>query len=562
VTEFFLLLVGHRLDAFLFRLLDFLVIELELLEGGHGLAGFLHPALDHGGDQRAQLRRAALALIAGGELEAEAVLHRPGLVEALEKGDGLGVVAAVDPGLGEVVVELADGLLDGLGLIRIRLLDVAEGDELLERGLGIGGGNLLVRRVHAVVAGHRVPAGDALDGGGRIFINVQQHLAVHVLADRQAEEVEQGRADIDQAGAVDPLVLADAGALGGEDAELAVLGGRTGGLARDVAQAQVVRVEAMVGHQDDGGVVAGQVQQGAEHRIMIEVAHFHAVVEDAEVPVIHLRPLRRVVFHERVAEVVDGVVIDAHQVPRLVLDQRGGGGVDAGAIGDDLGERLDARVLLRLVEVLAAHAIEAGQEGAEIVLGQLRRVEAQVLEVADEPLRVDGFRLERPGVRVVGMAAGLLVVIGDHHALGQRLGGVGRPPADGDGVFPLLVEDVPDRLGLAREIGDRADAAGDGIGLGKAEDAVFVRALAGGDGGPQRGAERGLEGGDVAHHALLEEAGEVGHFPGVEQRVDDFPVGGVPTDEQDFAGRGRGGGGRKRGQIVRHGHDGGFSTLK
>ena len=53
VAELFLLLVGHRLDAFLFRLLDFLVIELELREGGHGLAGFLHPALDHGGDERA-----------------------------------------------------------------------------------------------------------------------------------------------------------------------------------------------------------------------------------------------------------------------------------------------------------------------------------------------------------------------------------------------------------------------------------------------------------------------------------------------------------------------------
>jgi len=64
---------------------------------------------------------------------------------------------------------------------------------------------------------------------------------------------------------------------------------------------------------------------------------------------------------------------------------------------------------------------------------------------------------------------------------------------------------------------------------------VFVRALAGGDGGPQRGAERGLEGGDIAHHAFFKEAGEVGHFPGIDERVDDFPIGGVPADEEDFS---------------------------
>ncbi len=542
-AEFFLFLVAHRLDALLLRLLGFLGVELEFLKGGDGLAGFLHAALADGGDQRAQLGAAALALVAGGELETEAVLHRPRPVEALEDGHGLGVVAAVDPRLGEVVVELAHGLLDGLGLVGIRLVDVAEGDELLEGGLGIGGGDLLVRRVHAVIAGDGVPAGDAGDFHGRVFVDVDEHLAVHVLADWQAEEVEQGRADIDQAGAVHALVLADAGALGGEDAELAVLGSRAGGLARDVAQAQVVRVEAVVGHEDHGGVLTRESEQGAEHRIVIEVAHFHAVVEDLVVPVVHLRPLRRVIFHERVAEVVDGVVIDAHQVPGLVLDQGGGGGVDAGAVRDDLGERLDARVLFRLVEVLAGHAVEAGQERTEVVLVQLRGMEAEVLEVADEALRMDGFRLERPFVGLVAAAVGFLVVVGNHHAVAERLGGVGRPPADGDGVFPLLVEDIPDGLGLAREIGDRADAAGDRVRLGEAEDTMLVRALAGGDGGPERGAERGLEGGDVAHHAFFKKARKVGHFAGVEQRVDDLPVRGVPADEQHFAGRGRRGGG-------------------
>jgi len=46
-------------------------------------------------------------------------------------------------------------------------------------------------------------------------------------------------------------------------------------------------------------------------------------------------------------------------------------------------------------------------------------------------------------------------------------------------------------LGLAGEIGDGTDAAGDGVRLGKAEDAVLAMALADGDGGPRVGLSAG-----------------------------------------------------------------------
>jgi len=51
----------------------------------------------------------------------------------------------------------------------------------------------------------------------------------------------------------------------------------------------------------------------------------------------------------------------------------------------------------------------------------------------------------------------------------------------------------------------------------------------------------GLKRGDIAHDALLEQAHEVGHLAGVQQRMDHLPVSLVQADEQDFPifGRGR-----------------------
>src|SRR5438132_8256833 len=103
---------------------------------------------------------------------------------------------------------------------------------------------------------------------------------------------------------------------------------------------------------------------------------------------------------------------------------------------------------------------------------------------------MDGTGLERPFFRV--LADGGLIVVGNHDPLGEFLDWIRWPPSDRDSVEAVLVQDVPDRFGLAREVCDRADAASDRVRLGKSVDAMFVGALPGCDGGPEHRAEDGL----------------------------------------------------------------------
>ena len=92
----------------------------------------------------------------------------------------------------------------------------------------------------------------------------------------------------------------------------------------------------MVGHENDGCILPGEPEKGAKHHVVVAISAFEAIVENAEVPVIDVVLFWRVIPHEGVAEVVDGVVVNSHEVPRLVLDERGRGGVNGGAIGNDL----------------------------------------------------------------------------------------------------------------------------------------------------------------------------------------------------------------------------------
>src|SRR4029077_8626439 len=108
---------------------------------------------------------ATKVLIATGKLETEAGFHRPGVIEPFQDFDGLIIDAAVHVCLREVIVEFAHSFLQRLRLVLIRFRDVAKSDKLLKSSLGVGGRDLLVERVHAVVAFYLIPARDALDSG-------------------------------------------------------------------------------------------------------------------------------------------------------------------------------------------------------------------------------------------------------------------------------------------------------------------------------------------------------------------------------------------------------------
>ena len=106
-----------------------------------------------------------------------------------------------------------------------------------------------------------------------------------------------------------------------EDAVGAVLDRGSGRFDGDVLGPEVIRVESVIGNQDHGGVLAGEVQEGPEHHVVEAVPAFHDPLVDLEVLFLDEGLSRRVVLHETVTEVIDPVVVHRHEVPGLELHQ-------------------------------------------------------------------------------------------------------------------------------------------------------------------------------------------------------------------------------------------------
>lgn len=121
----------------------------------------------------------------------------------------------------------------------------------------------------------------------------------------------------------------------------------------------------------------------------------------------------------------------------------------------------------------------------------------------------------------------------------DRFGGMSSKPTEHMTAHARLGADIPQRLDLAGGAGDRMKRAGVGIRFDEAQNAMFVGTLAGSDGVPQHGRKDRPQGCDIAHHAVIDQAFERGHVSLVEQRVDDLPVGSIPTDEENFLGKAR-----------------------
>ena len=231
------------------------------------------------------------------------------------------------------------------------------------------------------------------------------------------------------------------------------------------------------------------------------------------------------VLHEAVAEVIDRVVVDREEIPRLVIQQPSRGGMDAHAFRERPHEHGQALVLI-LIDL-------SGQRNER--LHHLRRqqvgMHAQIGQRLGQFRRMNRIRRQRPAL--VERPAGAVVMVGNHHAV-DRLGGMAGPPADHDAAQTVLIENVPQRFRFSREVGDRLHAASVRSGLGEAVDAVLERPLSGGDGSPQHRRERRMQRGDLPRGAVFDQALDVGHFAGVHERTDDLPVGGVPPDQKNF----------------------------
>ena len=80
----------------------------------------------------------------------------------------------------------------------------------------------------------------------------------------------------------------------------------------------------------------GQFQQSTQHRVVINVT-------GGDDMLIQLKVFFRdkllpwwVILHETMTEMVDGIKVDGHEIPWLVLDEPGGARLNGGPVRDDL----------------------------------------------------------------------------------------------------------------------------------------------------------------------------------------------------------------------------------
>ena len=337
---------------------------------------------------------------------------------------------------------------------------------------------------------------------------------------------EEGGCDVEKIYTRQVQALPNARPRNRENAIVSVFGGGTGMELRDEVGPEMVRMKAMVGEKEHGGAFFGCGvrfgDQRSEHLVMQLIAGLQHMLVEGEIVFGDGGSARRVEPHERVAEVIDRVKVDGAQIPGLAVHQPRGSGVDVGALGYDARSGVQTAIP-QLIDRESLRHQEFEQVGRELF-----GIEAEGCQRLAEFRRMDHacdqFEIRRNALKLIR-----------HHDAANRFGGITGPPAHDDTAESALAEDVPYSLGFPRKLGDALYAAPVWPWFGEAVNTVSERPLTCCDGGPQHRRKRRLKCGDLRGAAMADEAAEMGHFAGVQEGMDDFPIGLNPAHEQNLA---------------------------
>ena len=433
---------------------------------------------------------------------------------------------------GQVEVALAANEFQQPLLVCASVRHVAKIDELAQRIGRLKGVLAHLRRMQACIAGLRVPAGHRLHGHRRCEC-LADDAAVHVLAHRKPKCCKRGGRDVEQGGRADPFAGAEPRPREHGNAELPVPPAleRRALLLGDVEDHRPIGtgVEAVVGDQDHRDSFAAHGEQLAKQAVVRPVHAVHHVAVDAQVRRLHVRHARCAVFHEMVADGVDGVVEHHCAVPRIAAQRFERRTVERVHPGEFLGKRCGPGIAargLRNVRQQLAQCIATDVRGTNA-----RRRNACRAFRAALACRVHQALHHRP--RRAGCLGHLLHQQVAHARAIDGLRRVRRVPAHHVHAQPALREHVPERLGPARGARRDTHAFPGRIRFHEVQDAVLVGRLPGGNGGPQDRRELRLQRAQVGAGAGRQQARQVRQLPTRQQRVDHLPVGGVPTEDQE-----------------------------
>ena len=408
------------------------------------------------------------------------------------------------------------------------LVDVAEGDELLEQGLvGVGAG------FRACLAGSvRVfPCGQGFDRSP-FEEDILEHAPFHILADGQSKVMQHSGCDIEQAGAEDQFVRLEAGPAGGDDALRTVPHRDARRHAGREFGPQVVAVEAVVRDEHHGRIRPSELHEALEEEVVQAVGAIHDIAIHRKVLFGYALHARRVVGHEEVADLIYRPIVNGHEVPLGIGLQKVRGGI---VRGEGLGELLSEHPQAFILRLVYLRGI--GHKKPDHLVGvDLMRAQAQVIHRLRQLGRpVGAGRRRRPlgGILILLGAAEVAEHIRHHLAIEMLLALSGKPTHD-MAAQTALTKHFPQGAALTRGRGDRHHCAGPRVHLGETRHAVVIGHLARGDRGPQHRRELRLERGEVATHAALDQTRHAGQRARIEKRVDDFPISGIPANEEKF----------------------------
>ena len=410
------------------------------------------------------------------QVQGKAMFRRPLFPEPLQDRRRLVRLVSVRQGACQVVIQLPRGLPHCLRQVLRQRRDIPEGNHLFQRRRRGPGVLDHVRGMPPVFAGNIVPARDAPDLR-RLFPGLDLGPAVHVRPHRQTEQRQHRGGDVQDGAAENLSAALQSWPRHHEDPEVPVLHRRARRLGRNPLGPRRVRVEPVVGDHQDVCVRSRQLEIPPQHGIVMAIDVGHHIPIKLELPLRHPFPPGRMILHEAVAGVVNGVKIDPREIPRLPLQQLGRGRMDGDRLREDLGQ-----VMQRFVLCLV-HLVKPRHKEPQHLPGYLGRAHPQLGKLLEQPGRGRHARQQRRQRRL-RIIRHLLELI-RHHRPGYRLGGIRGPPTDHHRAFSLLRQDVPQRLGLARQQAARPYRAPIPGRFGKAQHPVFGRAFARGNGGPQ-----------------------------------------------------------------------------
>ena len=115
---------------------------------------------------------------------------------------------------------------------------------------------------------------------------------------------------------------------------------------------------------------------------------------------------------------------------------------------------------------------------------------------------------------------------------GDRLRWVRCIPTNRVHSHAALCKDVPKRFGLACCARGHTNTITGWVRFNKIENAVLLRGLAGGNGGPQNRREFRFQSAKVCPCSCSNQCCKMWHLPPRDQRIDDLPISSVPTKNQ------------------------------